>query len=159
MWFPEGYWAEREAPGTTRKSPTVGFLSKLRGRSGKSISDPGLRRVERSSGRDPSQKTITPRINTPKINTPFSPYTSEEAHVASLQYPLGQRPKYLSELLHRESPTQSRVSDDDLTPVVEATIGSSGEEEPKPGVLCIPRRRKMKKSRGGSVRQAVLEVI
>jgi hypothetical protein len=154
VWFPEGYWAEREAPGATRKSPTTGFLSKLRGRSGKSISDPGLRRGERSSGRDPSQKTATPQIA-----TPFSPFFSEEAHVASLQHPLGQRPKYLNDLLSprvlHESLALSRTSEDDLTPIVEATAGTSEEEDSKAGVLCIPRRRKMKKSsRGESVRRA-----
>ncbi|KAH7353438.1 hypothetical protein B0T11DRAFT_356554 [Plectosphaerella cucumerina] len=148
VWFPEGYWAEREAPGATRKSPTAGFLSKLRGRSGKSISDPGLRRGERSSGRDPSQKTATPQIA-----TPFSPFFSEEAHVASLQHPLGQRPKYLNDLLSprmlHESLALSRASEDDLTPIVEATVGTSEEEDSKAGVLCIPRRRKMKKSSRG----------
>lgn len=98
MWFPEGYWAEREfrlipqppVPDVlTHKNPDIskGWKRSWRRRSGKSGSGSGR---ETESHDDPH--TISPRtVLTTVIGTaptsPQSPFLSEEAHVHSLQHP------------------------------------------------------------------------
>lgn len=103
VWYPEGYWAERKIGlSSPRKSGTPGFLIKWRSKSTKSVSEPGARGHERSSDRETSPLTASPRTLTPS-----SPYASEEAHVASLQHPLN-RHLMLSE--KSSSPSSLRLS-------------------------------------------------
>jgi hypothetical protein len=78
VWFPEGYWAEREFQ---PKSPEP-KIWKWRKSSAKS-------RNSRLS--DPSQvspKAPPRQASNPPAQTPMSPYLSEQAHVQSLQRPL-----------------------------------------------------------------------
>ncbi|KAK3323466.1 hypothetical protein B0T19DRAFT_442967 [Cercophora scortea] len=107
VWFPEGYWAEREfRPSNKRnshgssnvhntggKSPdTKGF--KWRRRSAKSQRSSGGRSAGGGSHDDMEPMTISPRslaqvqeLISPAPHSPQSPYLSEEAHVQSLQHP------------------------------------------------------------------------
>ena len=87
VWFPEGYWAEREyrAPDTSYSKPSDLRIWRRRRQSRKSHS---------GSGHDIEPQTTTPKTTLARqvLNTPpsiqLSPYLSEEAHVQSLQYPL-----------------------------------------------------------------------
>ena len=83
VWFPEGYWAEREIHGLRdipRKTSDVTRLWKWRSRSSKS----------KSSSDDQRTMSLSPKsLHTPPGGVfspvPPSPYLSEEAHVQSLQ--------------------------------------------------------------------------
>jgi len=90
VWFPEGYWAEREfrpietanqgAGAPKSQSPEV-KVWKWRRKSGRS----------RSSSHEQEPPTISPRSAGPFVlplpTTPQTPYLSEQAHVHSLQHP------------------------------------------------------------------------
>lgn len=78
VWFPEGYWAEREYRVLDRSHSRASDLRiwKRRRQSRKSHS---------GSGHDAGPLTVTGA----SAYTPLSPYLSEEAHVLSLQHPLG----------------------------------------------------------------------
>ncbi|KAK3688488.1 hypothetical protein B0T22DRAFT_155229 [Podospora appendiculata] len=107
VWFPEGYWAEREfrdlnnrnshggsnTHNAGSKSPdTKGF--KWRRRSAKSQRSSGGRSARGGSYDEIEPMTISPRtlaqvqeLMSPAPHSPQSPYLSEEAHVQSLQHP------------------------------------------------------------------------
>jgi hypothetical protein len=86
VWFPAGYWAEREfrpLDGSRSKS-NDGKIWKWRSRSAKSPSgaaaDTETHRI--------SPKTLVHQVSDSRSHSPQSPYLSEEAHVQSLQHPV-----------------------------------------------------------------------
>lgn len=118
VWFPAGYWAEREVvelPRQLRKAESDTTANswpfKWRKRSGKGSSSGGL---TQDSAHSPSQRTM-PGENLPGTASPpprprqlaplASPYLSEAAQVESLQHP---------DLYHRIDRTTSSESDSSL---------------------------------------------
>ena len=125
MWFPEGYWAERQlAPGARRGESTGG--------GGSAGSGGGSSRLwkwkSRSRGKWESEADLPEEQRHPSPKTLMSAaYRSEEAHVLSLQHPttrklealpaaataVGSPPIGKPSRLGRWSPKPPKVEEDD----------------------------------------------
>lgn len=128
VWFPEGYWAEREV--RPLELTSKGSKSwRWRSRSGKSPSG-----AESSPSRGQSPKTVVQLGEPgkpmglpphppppPKLALPQSPYLSEAQHVQSLQHPnsfqpLASTPLHLASLQHQTYQLLGRITADQHNP-------------------------------------------
>lgn len=137
VWFPEGYWAEREIrglPAASRKGSDA-RLWRWKARSSKS----------KSSSDDQRASPMSPKtlLHTPPGSgypVPPSPYKSEEAHVHSLQHPSALRYQHRQPSQDgdfRESSTWREM----LTFGIEDVTGSkSTSNGPGKGLLSAARR-------------------
>jgi len=140
VWFPEGYWAERELPSGPRKASdgSVTRLWKWKSQSSKS----------KSSSDDQRGLPLSPMtLHTPPAGgvpfVPSSPYLSEEAHVHSLQNRSGLRHE-------RSSSIGSRTDRAGAKPVAAPLREPDGELQsdsplsptsaPRPGLWSTARK-------------------
>ena len=146
VWFPEGYWAEREfrllpQPVTdtaagNKTSDTVKGWKSWRRRSGKSGSGSGRER----ESHEYDSTTISPRTMLTTVvgtgpNSPISPFLSEEAHVHSLQYPE-------SHLIVTGARAVSAGESEWLVPEPKVLVSTkTSPEDVKPNINVRPRRR------------------
>lgn len=139
VWFPEGYWAERQAE---RRSSSKGINLVPEGSTGK------LSRWTRKSARNSvdllqaEQREMSPRTVgwpsgppkhlsqasqlSPATSLPQSPYLSEQAHVQSLQRPVPQNVTQLGDQDTWKSPSSPRRLNSICVPII--ALISPGEK-------------------------------
>lgn len=179
VWFPDGYWAEREIRQV--ESPTSKTLDlkrwKRRRRSAKSQSGGGGSSQEGDQPQTISPKTILsgqwegrPSIPQP----PQSPYLTEEAHVQSLQNPpplspdQDEREREWLTPKHRAASIPAMLLSSDTTPTKPITSASSESHHQFPTTLWkglgVSRQRTKEKKKSatfevGPLTDAALDAV